>query len=244
MGMWIKAVGIGPGNNLELTLRAEQVLREAEVILGYRRYLEHIAAFLEGKRVFSFAMGEEVLRCRETLRLAREGRKVALVSGGDSGIYGMAGLLLEVALQEGLIEAVEVIPGVSAMNAAAARLGAPLGDDFAVVSLSDYLKPWEDIVALLEALARADVVLVLYNPGSALRPHTFPEAVAILRRHRPPETPVGLVRNASLPDEAMVLTTLQGAERYPVDMRTVVVVGNRRTFAAASRLITPRGYRL
>lgn len=242
--MWVKVVGIGPGNNTELTLRAQNTLREAEVVLGYRRYLEHIAVFLEGKRVLDFAMGEEVLRCRETLRLAREGWKVALVSGGDPGIYGMAGLLLEVALQEGLLEAVEVIPGVSAMNSAAARLGAPLGDDFAVVSLSDYLKPWKDIAALLEVLARMDLVLVLYNPGSTLRPQIFQEAVAIIRRYRFPETPVGVVRNVSLLEEEVFLTTLKGVEGCPVDMRTLVVVGNRRTFMTASSLITPRGYQL
>lgn len=242
--MWVKVVGIGPGNTTELTLRAQAILREAEIVLGYRRYLERLAPVLEGKRTLGFGMGEELLRCQETLRLAREGWKVALVSSGDPGIYGMAGLLLEVAFREGMADAVKVIPGVSAMNGAAAALGAPLGNGFAAVSLSDYLMRWEEIHALLEVLAQTPLVLVLYNPGSSLRTHTFPKAVAILKKHRRPQTLVGIVRSVSLPEEVVVLTTLEEAEHYAVDMHTIVIVGNEKTFMANSYMVTPRGYRL
>ena len=242
--MWIKVVGIGPGNRMELTFRARQVLQEAEVVLGYRGYLERLGEMLEGKVVQGFGMGEELRRCQESIRFARGGQKVVLVSGGDPGIYGMAGLLLEVAIRERVVDAVEVVPGVSAMNAAAAVLGAPLGNDFAVISLSDYLVDWERIAARLEALSQTDLVLVLYNPGSSLRPHAFPQAVEIIKAYRPPHTPVGVVREVSLPGEQVFLTTLQAVAEYPVDMRTIVMVGNGESYVAFSRLITPRGYRL
>ncbi|MGC8777117.1 MAG: precorrin-3B C(17)-methyltransferase [Candidatus Caldatribacteriaceae bacterium] len=242
--VWIKVVGTGPGSTAELTRRAAIALREAQVVLGYGGYLRRLGDFLKGKNVFSFAMGEEVQRCRETVRMAEEGWKAVLISGGDPGIYGMASLLLEVALPEGMAEHVEVIPGVSAMNAASAVLGAPLSGDFAVVSLSDYLLPWEEIAERLEILAQTDLVLVLYNPGSSLRPHIFPQAVTILRRYRPPETPVGIVRKVSLPEQTAMVTTLQEVEKHPVDMHTIVIVGNRKTFQTASLMITPRGYRL
>lgn len=242
--MWLKVLGIGPGDRRELTLRAQTILGEAEVILGYRTYVERLREILEGKKVGAFEMGEEVIRCQEALRLAREGWKVIMVSGGDPGIYGMASLLLEVAIRENMMEAVEVVPGVSAMNAAAAVLGAPLGNDFAVVSLSDYLVPWEKIVERLEKLAQTDLPLVLYNPGSTLRPYTFLRAMAILKRYRELQTPVGVVRNVTLPGETVFLTTLGYVEHCSVDMRTIVFVGGRETFVVCSRMITPRGYRL
>jgi precorrin-3B C17-methyltransferase len=242
--MWIKVVGIGPGNRMDLTFRAQQVLQEAEVVLGYRGYLERLGKMLEGKVVHGFGMGEELRRCQESIRFARCGQKVALVSGGDPGIYGMAGLLLEVAIREQVVDAVEVVPGLSAMNAAAAVLGAPLGNDFAVLSLSDYLIGWERIATRLKALSQTDLVLVLYNPGSSLRPHTFMQAVEIIKEHRSLHTPVGVVREVSLPGEQVFLTTLQAVAEYPVDMRTIVMVGNAETYVAFSRFITPRGYRL
>ncbi|MEN3186888.1 MAG: precorrin-3B C(17)-methyltransferase [Atribacterota bacterium] len=242
--MWIKVVGIGPGNSADLTFRAHMVLQEAEVILGYRRYVERLRPLFEGKKMLGFGMGEELLRCRETLRLAHEGWKVALVSGGDPGIYGMAGLLLEVAFGEKMTKVIEVVPGVSAMNSAAAALGAPLGNDFAVVSLSDYLTSWDQIAALLEVLAQTPLVLVLYNPGSSLRTHTFPRVVTILRRYRQPQTLVGIVRDASFLEESVTITTLKGVENHSVDMRTIVIVGSERTFMANSYMVTPRGYRL
>lgn len=240
----ISVLGIGPGSTTDLTFRARESLEEAQVVLGYQSYIQRVTSFIMGKKVFPFGMGEEIFRCQETIRWARKGFRVALLSGGDPGIYGMAGLLLEIALEEGISSAVEVIPGVSAMNAASALLGAPLGGDFAVVSLSDYLLPWEQIAERLSLIAQADLVVVLYNPGSSLRLHSFQKAVAILKKYRDFKTPVGIVRNASLPDQWAVLTTLEEAEKHPVDMRTIVLVGNRETFIRSSFMITPRGYRL
>ncbi|RUM88178.1 MAG: precorrin-3B C(17)-methyltransferase [Thermodesulfatator sp.] len=201
-------VGIGPGNLEEMTPAARRALREAEWVVGYGRYLESIRPLLQGKKVFESGMTREVERAERALELAREGRRVALVSGGDPGIYGLAGLVFELARERGLLSGVEieVVAGLSALNACAARLGAPLMHDFAVISLSDRLTPWETIERRLAAAAAADFVIVLFNPRSRLRAEHLLRAREILLRHRPPETPVGLVRAAGRPEETVLLT--------------------------------------
>jgi len=238
----LTVVGLGPGSAEHLTPAARAALEGSEVIAGYATYLELIPAeLLAGKRRLASGMRQEVERCRLALDEARGGARVALVSSGDAGIYGMAGLVLEMAGDDDL--EIEVVPGVSAVQAAAARLGAPLMHDFAVISLSDLLTPWETIVARLEAAAAADFVVALYNPRSRSRTTQIVTAREILLRHRPADTPVGIVRQATRPDESVTVTTLQGMLDHPVDMFSVVLIGNRATtLDGRGRMVTPRGY--
>jgi len=236
----ILAVGIGPGSLDLLTGEARAALEAAEVIVGYRPYLELLAPLLrEDQQVESSGMRQEVERCRRALELHRAGRRVAVVSSGDAGIYGMAGLLME--LDPGA--EIEVLPGITACQAAAARLGAPLMNDFAVLSLSDLLTPREVVLARVDAIAAADLVACLYNPTSRRRRPLFEEAIARFLLHRPPETPVGWVRNAYRADEQVRMTSLGRLAEEPVDMWSVVVVGAGRTELLGGRMVTRRGYR-
>ncbi len=236
-------VGLGPGALEHLTPAARAALAAADTVVGYQTYLDLIPELLAGKEVVSSGMLKEVERCRQALELAAAGRTVALVSSGDAGIYGMAGLVLELAEQGVETVAIEVVPGVSAVQAAAARLGAPLMHDFAVVSLSDLLTPWALIRRRLEAAAGADLVVALYNPKSAGRTTQLEAARQILLRHRAPATPVGIVRNACREGESVVVTDLAGLTDQEVDMVSLVIVGNTSTFRdRAGRMVTPRGY--
>jgi adenosylcobyric acid synthase len=234
-------VGIGPGGDDHITPAARAAIARAEVVAGYRTYLDLIPELLVGKELLVSAMRQEVERCRQALDRAAAGATVALVSGGDAGIYGMAGLALELAAD--LPVEVEVVPGVSALQAASARLGAPLMHDFAVISLSDLLTPWELIARRLEAAATADFVVVLYNPKSASRTIQIETAREILLRRRNPATPVGIVRHACRDGESLVVTTLQEFSAHPIDMFSLVIIGNAATYVdGRGRMITPRGY--
>jgi precorrin-3B C17-methyltransferase len=225
-----------------MTPAAGEALGAAEVIVGYQTYLDLIPEFLAGKEVVASQMMKEVDRCRKALDLAAEGRIVALVSGGDPGIYAMAGLVFEMAREQNARVDIEVIAGIAALNACAARLGAPLMHDFAAISLSDLLTPWERIEQRLEAAAAADFVVVLYNPKSKKRAEHIVKAREILLAHRAPETPVGIVTAATRENERIVLTTLEKMLASEIDMQTTVIVGNSMTFAWQGFMVTPRGY--
>ncbi len=240
-------IGTGPGDLNRMTVEAQEALAAAEVVVGYKSYLELVAPLLGGKEIVSTGMMKEVERCQEALRLAASGKCTALVSGGDSGIYGMAGLVLELsneaASDEGEVEVV-IIPGVSAVQAAAARLGAPLMHDFAVISLSDLLTPWELIQRRLEAAARADFVVALYNPRSKGRVMQLDRAREILLMYRSGECTVGIVKNACRAGEEITVTTLADLPNHEVDMSTIVIIGNASTYRdEAGRMVTPRGYK-
>lgn len=237
-------VGIGPGNRLDRTRRAEQAIADSQVVAGYHLYLEHIADLTAGKERIASCMMQETERCRAALQRAAEGAVVALVSSGDPGVYGMAGLALEMAAAEGFEVPIEIVPGISAANSAAARLGAPLMLDYACVSLSDLLVPWETICDRLSALAAADLVVALYNPRSKKRIRHLDEAVAIMRRHRSDSTPVGIVTAIGETDEQIALTTLGQVLQADVGMRSTVIIGNSTSLCLNGRMITPRGYRL
>jgi precorrin-3B C17-methyltransferase len=189
-------------------------------------------------------MRQETERCRKALELARSGETVALVSSGDPGIYGMAGLALELAAAEGNSVSIEVIPGITASSAAAARLGAPLMLDYAVISLSDLLVPWETIRKRLEAVAAADLVTVLYNPRSKKRVKQLEEAVALFARHRLGTTPVGIGTAVGTEEEQIVLTDLAHVLEKEIGMRSLVIIGNRSSRKVLDRFITPRGYKV
>ncbi len=214
-------VGLGPGTSALLTGQAQAALQGADVIIGYDGYFQWIADLVRHKECIALPLTQEVARAQLAVERALAGQAVSVISSGDD---------------------VVVIPGVSAVNACAALLGAPIAHDFAVLSLSDLLTPWAVIEKRLAAAAEADFVMVLLNPKSARRQWQFARACALIGQHRTPETPVGLVRNAYRPDQAVVLTTVSGLADTDVDMLTTVIVGNSQTRCFQSRLITPRGY--
>ncbi len=237
-------VGIGPGDLDHMTFQANEALDSADAVVGYKTYLDLINPLIAGKEIISSGMMKEVERCREALDLAAAGKTVALVSSGDAGIYGMAGLALEQAAEMAEPPEIVVIPGVSAVQAAAAVLGAPLMHDFAVISLSDLLTPWDLIERRLVAAATADFVVALYNPRSKGRVRQIEEARQILLSARPEDTPVGIVRNAMREGEERIVTSLGRMLDYPIDMFSLVIVGNSSTFVdPAGRMVTPRGYK-
>ena len=242
-------VGTGPGDIIHLTEAAKQAIAVSDVIVGYDNYVTLVRPLLTGKKVVSTGMMKEVQRCREAIRMARAGESVALVSGGDSGIYGMAGLVLELVEMDAKQEPglppidIQVIPGISAVQAAAAQLGAPLMHDFAVISLSDLLTPWDLIKTRLDAAARADFVIAIYNPRSKTRRTQIEVAQSILLQYRPTETPAGIVRNACRDGQTAIVTTLGQLLDHEIDMTSIVLVGNASTFIdAEGRIVTPRGY--
>ena len=237
-------VGIGPGGPLDRTRRAAEAITRSQVIVGYTHYVEQIGDLTAGKEVIATGMTQEVERCRTALLRAAEGQEVALISSGDPGIYGMAGLALEIAAADRVEVAIEIIPGVSAAAAAAAALGAPLMCDFAVLSLSDLLVPWETIRLRLEAVAAADLVAVLYNPRSKKRRGQLAEAAAIFRRHRPGKTPVGVGTAVGTEEENIVLSDLDTFLDLEIGMRSIVIVGNSSSRRQGNWFITPRGYRI
>jgi len=236
-------VGLGPGDRAVMTGQAVEALRQAEVVVGYDGYFSGIADLVRGKECLSLPLTQEAERARVAVERLRQGRVVCVISSGDPGVYGMASLVLQCLGVEGQ-EDVVVVPGVSAVNAAAALLGAPLGHDFAVVSLSDLLTPWETIERRLRAAAEADFVLAILNPKSQRRDWQYRRAQEILAEFRAPQTPVGVVRNAYRPDQLVERTTVAHMAEAVVDMFTTVIVGNSQTRQFGSVLVTPRGYRL
>ncbi|MBF0338164.1 MAG: precorrin-3B C(17)-methyltransferase [Nitrospirae bacterium] len=235
-------VGIGPGAIEHMSQRALEVIRQSECVVGYTTYVGLIDALVDGKEVHSTAMTQEVDRCRKAIDLAAEGRSVAVVSSGDPGIYAMAGLILELLNGRGDID-VEIVPGVPALCASAARLGAPLMHDFACVSLSDRLTSWELIEKRLHAAADADFVIVLYNPKSKGRSMHINTARDIILRYRAETTPVGIVKAAMREGESVVITDLSRMLNYEIDMHTTVIIGNSQTLRINDFLVTPRGYK-
>ncbi len=248
----IYVVGTGPGGIEHITPYAQKAIRESDAIVGYGTYLDLITELTKGKEVVSTGMTQEIDRCRRAVELALSGKTVAVVSGGDPGIYAMAGLVLELLREEGRKSEetggreggvpVEVVPGISALNAGASRLGAPLMHDFAVISLSDRLTPWELIEKRLDAAAVADFVIVLYNPKSKGRPDHIGRAREICLKYRSPETPVGIVKAAMRENEKVIVSNLSDMLDQDIDMQTTVIIGNSTTFTWNGLMITPRGY--
>jgi precorrin-3B C17-methyltransferase len=237
-------VGIGPGSPEHLTLKAAQVLKNADIIIGNGTYLDQIKSLITDQQVIRSSMGLEVERAKKAVELARD-NQVAMVSGGDSNVYGMAGLMLEMAQQYDKMVDIEIVPGITAISAVASLLGAPIVTDFAVISLSDLLTPWDVIEKRLEAASEADMVISLYNPKSRNRNTNFQQAIKIIQRARADPVPVGIVRNALREEEsAVIVTTLGEALDFDdeVDMRTTVIIGNSESRIWQNKIITPRGY--
>jgi precorrin-3B C17-methyltransferase len=243
----INLIGIGPGDPGYLTPAASHALSESDVIVGFRAYIQQIEGLIAGKEVVSMELGQELERAAAAVDSAYAGKAVAVVSSGDAGIYGMSGPVFRVLTDrdwDGQDPAVETVPGVSAMQAAAAVLGSPLMQDFCAISLSDLLTPWDKIRGRLEAAGQGDFVVALYNPRSQRRQTQLLEAREILLKHRPGDTPVGIVGDAFRPGQRVKITSLQGLEKEAesVDMVTIVVIGNSTTYLHAGKVITPRGY--
>ena len=240
--MKVTVVGLGPGAGRDLTGRAREALEQANLIIGYTAYIALIREAFPEKEMRSTGMRREVDRCREAVEAAVSGKDVAMVCSGDSGIYGMAGLVYEVAQEYPPID-IEVVPGITAACGGAAVLEPPLTHDFPVVFLSDLLTPWDLIEKRLRCTAEGDFVLCLYNPASHSRPDHLKRACAILLdAGKAPETVCGYVRNIGREGEASVLTTLEKLGEEPVDMFTTVFVGSSRTKVLSGKMVTPRGY--
>lgn len=238
----IYVVGMGPGGPEDMTPRARKAIEDADMVIGYSTYLDLIKDYFPGKQLVRSGMAREVERCKLVLEKALEGNNVALVSSGDSGIYGMAGIMLEIVNKSGSTVEVEVIPGITAATAAAAVLGAPLMHDFAAISLSDLMTPWELICKRIECAAQGDFVICLYNPKSKNRSDYIDTAREIILKYRDIKTPAGIVRNAGRPDQTSVVTTLEDMLNCEIDMFTVVLIGNSQTYIENGKMITPRGY--
>ncbi|MCK8826475.1 precorrin-3B C(17)-methyltransferase [Natroniella acetigena] len=239
----IYVVGIGPGNIEQMSLRAYRLLQEVDVVIGYKTYIKLLDELVsEEQEVIESPMMKEVDRANKVIEIAQTGKSVAIVSSGDPGVYGMAGLILEVVQEEELDLPVEVVPGITAANAAASSLGAPLMHDYAVISLSDLLTPWEVIKDRLAKAAQADFIVALYNPKSKQRTEQIEVAQEIFLEHRAGSTPVGIVRKAKRGNEKVVITTLAEMLEKDIDMLTTVIIGNSETFTANDLMITPRGY--
>ena len=235
----IYVVGIGPGKKENMTFRAYEAMENSDIIVGYKTYVDLVKEYYPGKEMKSSAMTKEVDRCTEVLELARQGKTVSLISSGDAGVYGMAGIMLEIADED---MEVEVIPGITATNAAAAITGARIMHDYATISLSDLLTDWELIKKRLELAAQGDFVVSIYNPKSRGRVTQIEEAREIMMKYKPRSTPVAIVRNAGREDERYVLTTLDEMLNHEIDMLTIVLIGNSNTFVKNRKIITPRGY--
>lgn len=235
-------VGIGPGKLSNMTEEAKKAISESEVVCGYPKYIKNIQALLDGKEVYQTGMRKEVERCQKAIEMAASGKTTAIVSSGDAGVYGMAGLIYELACDVEI--QIEVVPGLTSLLSAAAELGAPLMHDFAVISLSDILTKKDLIIKRLEATSKADFVIALYNPKSKNRPDILNEAIAIIKKHKKLNTPVGIVRNSGTCTPEIRTGTLETFSDEGCDMSTLIVIGNNSTKFINGKMVTPRGYRL
>jgi precorrin-3B C17-methyltransferase len=232
-------IGIGPGGLKHMTIRAKEAIEESNIVVGYNKYIDMIKPLLDGKEIFSTGMMGEEQRCQKALELCHE-NTVSVISTGDSGIYGMAGLILQ--LRED--EEVEVIPGVTASSAAASVLGAPLMHDNCNISLSDLMTPYELIKKRVELAAQGDFIISLYNPKSKGRPDYLRENIDIVRKHRAGTVPIAVVKNALREGQEVNISTLDTFDENIVDMMSIVIIGNSQSYVLDGKFITPRGYKV
>lgn len=238
----IYVIGIGPGCRDLMTQEAISAIEDAEVIVGYKTYIKLVEDFIKDKEVVQNGMRKEVDRCQEAIDIAKTGKKVAVISSGDAGIYGMAGLILELVTKQNLDIKVKVVPGVTASIGAAAVLGAPIMHDFCHISLSDLMTPWEVIEKRLRLAAQADFVICLYNPRSKGRSEHLAKAFKIMGEFKDGSTPVGIVKDVGRADQEKFVCTFDTMDFERVDMTTMVIIGNKSTYIEGNLMITPRGY--
>lgn len=235
-------VGFGPGGKEHMTQKAIDVITQADVVTGYTTYVNILKEYFPDKKYIATPMMQEVKRCEMAVEEAIKDQTVAMVSSGDSGIYGMAGIIYQVADEKQADIEIETVPGVTAASAAASVLGAPLMHDFAVISLSDLMTPLELIMKRVDCAGVGDLIVCLYNPKSKKRTGYVEQAADILMKYRSDKTPVGIVRNAGRSDESSCITTLGELKNAEIDMFSVVIIGNSQTYTKNGRMITPRGY--
>lgn len=240
----LTVIGIGPGSEAMMTGEAIEALKDAEVVVGYKTYTHLVKPLVGDKEVIKTGMCKEIERCELAIDLAKQGKKVAMVCSGDSGIYGMAGLILEIVTKQNLDIKVRIVPGVTASIASAALLGAPLMHDFCHISLSDLLTPWDVIEKRVKAAADADFVICFYNPRSRGREGHLARAFELMAPFKSAETPVGIVKAAGRKKEEKWLGTFGAMDFDRVDMSSLVIVGNKSTFIRDELMITPRGYKI
>lgn len=239
----IYIVSTGPGLIECMSGEAIEAITKSDVIVGYNKYIKLLEPILEGQEIFSNGMKKEVDRCRKALELSQSGKTVAMVSGGDAGIYGIGGIMQEIIIEEGPGTQVHAIPGVTSAHAAAAALGAPIVHDSVYISLSDLLTDIEVIKKRLHCAGEGDFITCIYNPKSKGRPHYIEMARDILLEYKAPNTPVGLVKNARRDTQEVFIKTLETMCEVDINMSTMVIVGNSDTFVKENKMITPRGYR-
>lgn len=235
-------IGIGPGGKEHLTIKAIDALKESEVIVGYKPYLDYVDDFIKGKETFTSGMTGEIERCKKAIEYAKSGKTTSIISTGDAGVYGMAGPVLEL-LENDEID-VEIIPGVSSVFSAASELGAPIIHDFAIISLSDLLTPWELIKKRIDLAGQGDFVIGIYNPRSKGRKDHLETCVNILLKYKEKKTPVGIVRDSGRPNTIKKITTLDSINYEEIDMKTILIIGNKSTYIEDDKIITPRGYNI
>ena len=239
-------VGIGPGAHEFISPAGLDAIRDCDMVVGYRTYMLLVRSLIKDKEVVKTGMTEEISRARAAVHAARDGKKVVVVSSGDAGVYGMGPLIFEVLKEEGWTRGsspeIRVIPGITALNACASLVGAPLGHDSCMISLSDLLTPWEVIEKRIEAAAAADFVIGFYNPASGRRQKQIVIARQILLQHRPAETPVALIKSAYRHRQNVVMTDLQNFTEHDIGMLTTVLVGSTNTYMYEGFMVTPRGY--
>lgn len=227
-----------------MTQRAVDAIQNADIVVGYTTYVKLIEPFFPGKTYKATGMMKEVDRCRTAVEEAMSGKDIAMISSGDSGIYGMAGIIYQIAEDMKADIEIDTIPGITAASSAASILGAPLMHDLAIISLSDLMTPLDLIMKRIDCVAQCDMIINLYNPKSKTRTEYLDQACAIVRKYRAASTPVGVVRNAGRSDETHWITTLGELDSSKVDMFCIVVIGNSQTYVSNGRMITPRGYKI
>jgi len=240
----IIVIGFGPGDRGNMTFRAADAVEAAEVIYGYDVYTDLLKEFFPNKEFRPSKMLREVERCTLAIEEAERGRTVAIVSSGDSGIYGMAGIVYQIADERRSDIEIDVVPGITAASAAASLLGAPLMHDLAIISLSDLLTPLDLIMKRIECAGEGDMIVCLYNPKSKKRTDHVEKAADILMRSRNADTPAGIARNIGRKDENITITTLGKLKDEKIDMFSTIIIGNSQTFVSGGKMITPRGYRI
>ena len=239
----IYVIGIGPGSERDLTIGARDILGKVDVVVGYKYYFQFVSHYLRpDTECVDTGMRQDTARAREAFRFADEGKEVAVISSGDAGIYGMAPLIYEMAEELKSDIEIEVLPGISAFQTAASILGAPIGHDFCIISLSDLMTPWAKIERRIIAATEADFITAIYNPKSVKRYWQIERLRELFLKERDANTPVGIVRQAGREDQEVTYTTLAEFDAEQIDMFTMVIIGNSQTFTTRNRMITPRGY--
>ena len=237
-------VGIGPGSLEHMSVRAIAVLQGSDCVIGYKTYINLINELVKDKEVITSGMRAEIERASLAIEKAKDGKVVSVISSGDPGVYGMAGLIMEVVRNGKHKVNIEVVPGIPSENAAAALLGAPLTHDHVTISLSDLLTPWDVIEKRIELAAEGDFVIVLYNPKSSERKWQIEKTLDILLSKKSSDTPVGIVKSAMRDGQSLVITSLGEVLEHPIDMTTILIVGNSTTFVYDNYMVTKRGYKV